>query len=310
MTNTQTTPTQQTPQANILHPIAQVFTENKSEFEAAGLTVSALSGKAPEGAQLAQQGALEKLPEEKRKAVQTAMAEGYYITVEGQTFAPTKEGLERRGKRESLTQAAANGGRSALIEAGLWDEDTNLPENLDRLHAATSENGDISSTDEDDKKAEALLKGYRVEGNWWDKNKDWMIPLLTALAGTALGFALAKCLDSKDNDGANAATTLIEKTLSGTTNASSEKDNENKSGNEGAGKGSNPGQGNGNQNTGTGSNSGQGNNDQNTGTGSNGDQGNNGSSNPTLNDNSEKNITNQPSENEPAGNYFDLDLVR
>lgn len=194
-------------------PIEQVFLENQEEFQAAGLTAKALSVQAPEGAQLVGQEALEALPEEKREAVQKAMAEGYFITVDGQTFSPPKEGVERREKRETLTQAAQNGGSDQLVAAGLWDKETNMPSSnaLDRMHVQTNDNADISSNDEEDRKAEALLSGYRVEGDWWERNKDWLIPLLLALAGTALGFALSHLFDSKDGSGHTIANNLIDK---------------------------------------------------------------------------------------------------
>ena len=194
-------------------PIEQVFLENQEEFQAAGLTAKALSVQAPEGAQLAGKEALEALPEEKREAVQKAMAEGYFITVDGQTFSPPKEGVERREKRETLTQAALDGGRDQLVAAGLWDKETNMPSSnaLDRMHVKTNDNADISSNDEEDRKAEALLSGYRVEGDWWERNKDWLIPLLLALAGTALGFALSHLFDSKDGSGHTIANNLIDK---------------------------------------------------------------------------------------------------
>ena len=194
-------------------PIEQVFLENQEEFQAAGLTAKALSVQAPEGAQLAGKEALEALPEEKREAVQKAMAEGYFITVDGQTFSPPKEGVERREKRETLTQAAQNGGSDQLVAAGLWDKETNMPSSnaLDRMHVKTNDNADISSNDEEDRKAEALLSGYRVEGDWWERNKDWLIPLLLALAGTALGFALSHLFDSKDGSGHTIANNLIDK---------------------------------------------------------------------------------------------------
>lgn len=194
-------------------PIEQVFLENQEEFQAAGLTAKALSVQAPEGAQLAGKEALEALPEEKREAVQKAMAEGYFITVDGQTFSPPQEGVERREKRETLTQAAQNGGSDQLVAAGLWDKETNMPSSnaLDRMHVKTNDNADISSNDEEDRKAEALLSGYRVEGDWWERNKDWLIPLLLALAGTALGFALSHLFDSKDGSGHTIANNLIDK---------------------------------------------------------------------------------------------------
>lgn len=194
-------------------PIEQVFLENQEEFQAAGLTAKALSVQAPEGAQLAGKEALEALPEEKREAVQKALAEGYFITVDGQTFSPPKEGVERREKRETLTQAAQNGGSDQLVAAGLWDKETNMPSSnaLDRMHVKTNDNADISSNDEEDRKAEALLSGYRVEGDWWERNKDWLIPLLLALAGTALGFALSHLFDSKDGSGHTIANNLIDK---------------------------------------------------------------------------------------------------
>lgn len=202
MTNTETP---------ILQPVDQIIAENQEAFKQAGITNAHLATQLPNNVQPANKEALAQLNEQQREAVEIAQREGYFITVAGQTFQPTEEGVNRRQKREALTQAATNGGRKSLVNAGLWDENTNLPRGLDRLHKATSENADLSSSNEDDKTAEALLKGYRVEGNWWERNKNWVQPLLIALAGTALGFALSKCLGS--NDGGSAATTLIEKTL-------------------------------------------------------------------------------------------------
>ena len=201
------------PSTPILAPINQVFQDNEGVFKAADLTINSLSAQAPEGATMADATALTTLSKEQQEAVQKAQAEGYFINVGGKTFAPTKEGIERRQAREALTTAAQNGGIETLANAGLWDKETNRPDGLERVHPATKDNAGLSSNDEDDKKAEALLKGYRVEGDWWERNKDWMIPLIMALAGTALGFALSYIFKSKDGDGANLANTLIDKSL-------------------------------------------------------------------------------------------------
>ena len=226
MTETPTTPTPapaapttpQTPEpakpsTPILAPVNQVFQENAEAFKAAGIDVSSLSEQPPQGAALATADALSSLSSEQQKAVKKAQAEGYYISVAGQTFAPTQEGVKRRKAREALTTAAQNGGIETLAKAGLWNKETNMPEGMDRLHPATNDNANVSSSDEDDKKAEALLNGYRVEGNWWERNKDWVKPLLIALAGTALGFALSHIFNSKDGGSSDLASTLIDKTL-------------------------------------------------------------------------------------------------
>ncbi len=221
MTETPTTPqtpvTPQTPApertTSILAPVNQVFQENEKAFKAAGITLGSLSAQAPEGAALADATALNALSKEQQEAVQKAQAEGYFINVGGKTFAPTQEGVNRRKAREALTTAAQNGGVETLAKAGLWDKETNRPIGMNRLHPATKDNADISSSHEDDKKAEALLNGYRVEGDWWERNKDWMIPLLLALAGTALGFALSHIFNSKDGSAADLANTLIDKSL-------------------------------------------------------------------------------------------------
>ena len=207
------TPEPAKPSTPILAPVNQVFQENAEAFKAAGIDVNSLSEQPPQGVALAVADALNSLSSEQQKAVKKAQAEGYYISVAGQTFAPTKEGVERRQAREALTTAAQNGGIETLVKAGLWNKETNRPDGLERVHPATKDNASLSSNDEDDKKAEALLKGYRVEGDWWERNKDWMIPLIMALAGTALGFALSHIFKSKDGDGANLANTLIDKTL-------------------------------------------------------------------------------------------------
>ena len=208
---TQTEPTRAT--TPILAPIAQVFQENAETFKAAGIAVNSLSEQAPEGATIATEGALNSLSSEQQKAVKKAQTEGYYISVAGQTFAPTKEGVARRQAREALTTAAQNGGIETLAKAGLWNKDTNMPEGIERVHPATKDNENVSSSDEDDKKAEALLSGFRVEGNWWERNKDWAQPLLIALAGTALGFALAHIFKSKDGNTSDLANVLIDKSL-------------------------------------------------------------------------------------------------
>lgn len=218
MNATPQTPGNPNPETTILQPVDQVFTENKDLFTTAGITRDSLTQQAPQDAQMATQTDLQSLSEKQKAAVEKAMNEGYFISVDGKTFQPTQEGVSRRVRREALTQAAKQGGYDVLIEAGLWDKETNCPQNLDRLHKMTNDNADISSSDEDDKKAEALLKGYRVEGNWWEKNKSWLIPLITALAGSALGFALAKCFDTNDKDGANAATQLISQATNQSTN--------------------------------------------------------------------------------------------
>ena len=158
------------PSTPILAPINQVFQDNEGVFKAAGLTINSLSVQAPEGATMADATALTTLSEEQQEAVQKAQAEGYFINVAGKTFAPTKEGIERRQAREALTTAAQNGGIETLAKAGLWDKETNRPDGLERVHPATKDNASLSSNDEDDKKAEALLKGYRVEGDWWERN--------------------------------------------------------------------------------------------------------------------------------------------
>ena len=40
-------------------------------------------------------------------------------------------------------------------------------------------------------------------GEWWDKNKNWLIPLLALLVGGAAGYAISNLLSAQDSNSVN-----------------------------------------------------------------------------------------------------------
>ena len=69
---------------------------------------------------------------------------------------------------------------------------------------------DAQGKTEDDRKKEQqeaeAKKKKESEGNWWDQNKDWLIPILAALIGGALGYTLSKLIGDQN---AAAVNTLV-----------------------------------------------------------------------------------------------------
>lgn len=57
--------------------------------------------------------------------------------------------------------------------------------------------------------AEAKKKKNQ-EGDWWDRNKDWLIPLIAALLGGALGVVLTKLIGANNTSAVNAVVSNID----------------------------------------------------------------------------------------------------
>ena len=57
--------------------------------------------------------------------------------------------------------------------------------------------------------AEAKKK-KKNEGNWWERNQDWLIPLIAALVGGAIGLVLAKLLGAQNTAAVNSVVSNID----------------------------------------------------------------------------------------------------
>ena len=57
--------------------------------------------------------------------------------------------------------------------------------------------------------AEAKKKKNQ-EGDWWDRNKDWLIPLIAALLGGALGVVLTKLIGANNTAAVNTVVSNID----------------------------------------------------------------------------------------------------
>lgn len=57
--------------------------------------------------------------------------------------------------------------------------------------------------------AEAQKK-KKNEGSWWERNQDWLIPLIAALLGGAIGLVLAKLLGAQNTAAVNSVVSNID----------------------------------------------------------------------------------------------------
>lgn len=190
-------------------PVEQVLFEHKEAFKKARITRDAFSPIQRQGFIQGTNETLSSLPPAQQEAVRLANHEGYFLTIDGRTYPPTKEGVERRQKREALTRMAQTpNGREALINAELWNKRTNHPYNsaFDRMVAG--DNHAEASTLDSDRHADQMLAGYSIKKSWWQENKNWITPLMSDLSSNSVSFLVSQCITLGDE---NAAKDVIDK---------------------------------------------------------------------------------------------------